>query len=78
MLFFAIIKVGDQILDVNGIDFLMIKHRDAVKVLKSYKMMNIMLRDVRKIPYSRTVLEKTEWLDDKAISRSEIFLLFSS
>ncbi len=69
MIFSIVIEAGDQILDVNGMDFLQIFHKDAVRVLKSYKMMSMILRDVRKIPYSRTILEKTEWLDDKVISR---------
>lgn len=50
-------------------DFLEISHRDAIRVLKAYKMMSIMLRDVGKVPYASTVLEKTNWLDDKSMSR---------
>eukprot|EP00794_Sanderia_malayensis_P015946 gene15946-17549_t len=72
------IQVGDQILNVNGVDFTEISHRDAVRVLKSHKIMNMVVKGVGKIPYSRTVLEKTEWLDDKAISRSSSMMSLSS
>ncbi|XP_065068288.1 uncharacterized protein LOC135693678 isoform X2 [Rhopilema esculentum] len=64
------IRAGDQIIDVNGLDFLEISHKDAVRVLKSYKMMSMILRHIGKIPYAKTLFERTEWLDSARTSRS--------
>jgi len=64
------IRAGDQIVDVNGIDFQEIAHKDAVRVLKGYRMMSILLRHIGKIPYARTIFEKTEWLESARTSRS--------
>ncbi|ESO07990.1 hypothetical protein HELRODRAFT_190836 [Helobdella robusta] len=45
------VKVGDQILDVNGHNFLDVDHVMAKKILKSSKELIITLKDVGKIPY---------------------------
>lgn len=47
-------QVGDQILEVNGQSFEETSHDDAVHVLKANKRMNIVLRDVGKVPHSCT------------------------
>ena len=54
---------------MNGLDFLEITHKDAVRVLKSYRMMSMIVKYTGKIPYSRTLFKKTEWLDSARTSR---------
>lgn len=56
------LKVGDQILDVNGDSFLDISHSSAVQVLKSSKHMMMTIKDVGKLPYARTTVDQTEWI----------------
>ena len=55
-------KVGDQILEVNGISFLGIVHSDAAHALRAQPCMVLKLKDVGKLPHSRvTTLGKTHW-----------------
>jgi predicted metalloprotease with PDZ domain len=42
--------IGDQILSVNGIDFLHITHSDAVKLLRNINQMSFHLRQINKLP----------------------------
>ncbi|KAG9477851.1 hypothetical protein GDO78_013045 [Eleutherodactylus coqui] len=56
------LKVGDQILDINGISFLSIPHDEAVRILRSSQHLMITVRDVGRIPHSRTVVDETQWL----------------
>ncbi|XP_054770143.2 whirlin-like [Lytechinus pictus] len=56
------LKVGDQILDVNSRNFLDIEHQDAVNILKSSKLMMMTIKDVGKLPYGRTTIDRTQWL----------------
>ncbi|XP_033105597.1 whirlin-like isoform X2 [Anneissia japonica] len=56
------LKVGDQILDVNGRSFLEIEHQEAVNILKSSKLMMMTIKDVGKLPYARTTVDKTQWI----------------
>ncbi|KAG8554441.1 hypothetical protein GDO81_003797 [Engystomops pustulosus] len=56
------LKVGDQILDVNGISFLSIPHDEAVRILRSSRHLMMTVRDVGRIPHSRTVVDETQWL----------------
>ncbi|KAL3872400.1 hypothetical protein ACJMK2_040328 [Sinanodonta woodiana] len=64
------IKVGDQILDVNGQSFLDITHAEAVRILKISSHMVIMLKDVGKLPIARRVVDQTNWLDRTPVPRS--------
>ncbi|KAI6649655.1 hypothetical protein LOD99_6659 [Oopsacas minuta] len=53
---------GDLIIDVNGVDFTNISHRDAISILKSHPVMLITLKHVGKIPVSITSQTgPTEW-----------------
>ncbi|XP_074655766.1 whirlin-like [Tubulanus polymorphus] len=56
------LKVGDQILDVNGRSFLDISHSEAVQVLKSSKHMMLTIKDVGRLPYARTTYDQTQWI----------------
>ncbi|XP_056395804.1 whirlin [Hyla sarda] len=56
------LKVGDQILDVNGISFLSIPHDEAVRILRSSRHLMMTVRDVGRIPHARTVVDETQWL----------------
>ena len=63
-----ILQVGDQILDVNGRTFLDISHGDAVKALKSSKHLMITVKDVGKLPYTRTTYDHTQWISDDELA----------
>ena len=53
---------GDLIIDVNGVDFTNISHREAISILKSQHVMLITLKHVGKIPVSITShTGPTEW-----------------
>ncbi|XP_048244992.1 whirlin-like isoform X1 [Haliotis rufescens] len=56
------IKVGDQVLDVNGRSFLDISHSEAVSILKTGRHMMITVKDVGKLPFAKTTIDKTQWL----------------
>ncbi|XP_075691518.1 whirlin [Rhinoderma darwinii] len=56
------LKMGDQILDVNGISFLSIPHDEAVRILRSSRHLMMTVRDVGRIPHARTVVDETQWL----------------
>ncbi|CAH1787596.1 unnamed protein product [Owenia fusiformis] len=56
------LKVGDQILDINGHTFLDITHAEAVQIIKSSKRMVVTLKDVRKLPHSRMLSDKPQWI----------------
>ncbi|XP_044124460.1 whirlin [Bufo gargarizans] len=56
------LKMGDQILEVNGISFLCIPHDEAVRILRSSRHLMMTVRDVGRIPHSRTVVDETQWL----------------
>ncbi|XP_063792498.1 whirlin isoform X1 [Pseudophryne corroboree] len=56
------LKVGDQILDINGLSFLSIPHDEAVRVLRSSRHLMMTVRDVGRIPHARTIVDETQWL----------------
>ncbi|KAG8447931.1 hypothetical protein GDO86_015154 [Hymenochirus boettgeri] len=56
------LKVGDQILDVNGCSFLSIPHNEAVRILRSSRHLMMTVRDVGRIPHARTIVDETQWL----------------
>ncbi|XP_071802297.1 whirlin-like isoform X1 [Asterias amurensis] len=64
----AELKVGDQILDVNGENFLDINHQEAVNILKSSKLMMMTIKDVGKLPYARTTIDRTQWITGDGVS----------
>ncbi|OWF39924.1 whirlin-like isoform X2 [Mizuhopecten yessoensis] len=64
------LKVGDQILDVNGHSFLDTTHAEAVRVLKTSHLMVITLKDVGKLPFARTTIDKTQWINQSLMTGS--------
>ncbi|XP_071485975.1 whirlin-like [Diadema antillarum] len=63
------LKVGDQIMDVNGRNFLDIEHQEAVDILKSSKLMMMTIKDVGKLPYARTTIDRTQWLTGDEVDK---------
>ncbi|CAL8384825.1 unnamed protein product [Gadus morhua 'NCC'] len=64
------LKVGDQILEVNGRSFLGIPHDDAVRVLKSSRHLMMTVKDVGRLPHARTVVGETKWIASSQISET--------
>ncbi|KAI6660960.1 Whirlin-like [Oopsacas minuta] len=60
------LKPGDQILEVNGIDFTNIPHSTAVKVLKSRGNLNLMVQRVGLIPRDRSGETHFIWIDPQS------------
>uniref|UniRef100_A0AAV2MPI8 PDZ domain-containing protein n=1 Tax=Knipowitschia caucasica TaxID=637954 RepID=A0AAV2MPI8_KNICA len=57
------LKVGDQILEVNGQSFVTISHDEAVHILKTGLQLLVRVRDVGKLPHARTIVDQTKWAD---------------
>ncbi|XP_042250581.1 whirlin isoform X1 [Thunnus maccoyii] len=64
------LKVGDQILEVNGRSFLGIPHDEAVRVLKSTRHLMMTVKDVGRLPHARTVVGETKWIASSQIAES--------
>uniref|UniRef100_A0A3P8W8M2 Whirlin n=1 Tax=Cynoglossus semilaevis TaxID=244447 RepID=A0A3P8W8M2_CYNSE len=64
------LKVGDQILEVNGRSFLSIPHDEAVRVLKSSRHLMMTVKDVGRVPHARTVVGETKWIASSQIAES--------
>ncbi|XP_053505463.1 whirlin isoform X1 [Ictalurus furcatus] len=64
------LKVGDQILEVNGRSFLSIPHDEAVRVLKSSRHLMMTVKDVGRLPHARTVVGETKWIASSQITES--------
>ncbi|XP_022532216.2 whirlin isoform X2 [Astyanax mexicanus] len=64
------LKVGDQILEVNGRSFLSIPHDEAVRVLKSSRHLMMTVKDVGRLPHARTVVGETKWIASSQITDS--------
>uniref|UniRef100_A0A3Q2GG58 Whirlin n=1 Tax=Cyprinodon variegatus TaxID=28743 RepID=A0A3Q2GG58_CYPVA len=64
------LKVGDQILEVNGHNFLSIPHDEAVRVLKSSRHLMMTVKDVGRLPHARTVVGETKWIASSQIGES--------
>lgn len=63
-------QVGDQILEVNGRSFLSIPHDEAVRVLKSSRHLMMTVKDVGRLPHTRTVVGETKWIASSQIAES--------
>ncbi|KAI5613040.1 whirlin-like isoform X1, partial [Silurus asotus] len=64
------LKVGDQIMDVNGHSFRSIAHDEAVQILKSSSHMLMMIKDVGRLPHARTIVDETKWISSPQIAES--------
>ncbi|XP_056602282.1 whirlin [Triplophysa dalaica] len=64
------LKVGDQILDVNGRSFRTIPHDEAVQILKNSRHMLMNIKDVGRLPHARTVVDETKWIPSVQIAES--------
>ncbi|XP_028981026.2 whirlin isoform X2 [Esox lucius] len=64
------LKVGDQILEVNGCSFLGVPHDEAVRVLKSSRHLMMTVKDVGRLPHARTVVGETKWITSSQIAES--------
>ncbi|XP_038965803.1 whirlin isoform X3 [Rattus norvegicus] len=64
------LKVGDQILEVNGRSFLSILHDEAVKLLKSSRHLILTVKDVGRLPHARTTVDQTKWIASSRIGES--------
>ncbi|XP_036915022.1 whirlin isoform X2 [Sturnira hondurensis] len=61
------LKVGDQILEVNGRSFLNILHDEAVKLLKSSQHLILTVKDIGRLPHARTTVDETKWIASSRI-----------
>ncbi|XP_004423419.1 PREDICTED: whirlin isoform X1 [Ceratotherium simum simum] len=61
------LKVGDQILEVNGQSFLSILHDEAVRMLKSSQHLILTVKDVGRLPHARTTVDETKWIASSRI-----------
>ncbi|XP_049751040.1 whirlin isoform X2 [Elephas maximus indicus] len=64
------LKVGDQILEVNGQSFLNILHDEAVKLLKSSRHLILTVKDIGRLPHARTTVDETKWIASSRIGET--------
>ncbi|XP_006890777.1 PREDICTED: whirlin isoform X3 [Elephantulus edwardii] len=64
------LKVGDQILEVNGRSFLSILHDEAVRLLKSSRHLILTVKDVGRLPHARTTVDETKWIASSRIGET--------
>ncbi|XP_076836141.1 whirlin isoform X2 [Brachyhypopomus gauderio] len=64
------LKVGDQILEVNGRSFLSVPHDEAVRLLKASRHLMMTVKDVGRLPHARTVVGETKWIPSSQITDS--------
>ncbi|XP_047237183.1 whirlin isoform X5 [Girardinichthys multiradiatus] len=64
------LKVGDQILEVNGQSFVTISHDEAVNILKSGHHLLMRVRDVGRLPHARTIVDETKWICGQVIAET--------
>ncbi|XP_053420743.1 whirlin isoform X2 [Nycticebus coucang] len=66
------LKVGDQILEVNGRSFLSILHDEAVQLLKSSRHLILTVKDVGRLPHARTTVDETKWIASSRIEETAV------
>ncbi|XP_063172095.1 whirlin [Candoia aspera] len=66
------LKVGDQILEVNGRSFLNISHDEAVKLLKSSRHLIMTVKDVGRLPHARATVDETKWINSSQIGETMV------
>ncbi|NXO44910.1 WHRN protein, partial [Locustella ochotensis] len=64
------LKVGDQILEVNGRSFLSIPHDEAVKLLKSSRHLIMTVKDIGRLPHARTTVDETRWISSAQLGET--------
>ncbi|XP_076211616.1 whirlin isoform X4 [Aptenodytes patagonicus] len=64
------LKVGDQILEVNGRSFLSIPHDEAVKLLKSSRHLIMTVKDIGRLPHACTTVDETRWIASSQIGET--------
>ncbi|KFP86070.1 Whirlin, partial [Acanthisitta chloris] len=64
------LKVGDQILEVNGRSFLSIPHDEAVKLLKSSRHLIMTVKDIGRLPHARTTVDETRWIASSQVGET--------
>ncbi|XP_068167055.1 whirlin-like [Antennarius striatus] len=64
------LKVGDQILEVNGQSFVTISHDEAVHILKTGCHLLMKVRDVGRLPHARTMVDETKWICSQTIAET--------
>ncbi|NXC90480.1 WHRN protein, partial [Cercotrichas coryphoeus] len=64
------LKVGDQILEVNGRSFLSIPHDEAVKLLKSSRHLIMTVKDIGRLPHARTTVDETRWIPSSQLGEA--------
>nr|XP_044997445.1 whirlin isoform X2 [Jaculus jaculus] len=64
------LKVGDQILEVNGRSFLSVLHDEAVKLLRASRHLMLTVKDVGRLPHARTTVDETKWIASSRIGES--------
>ncbi|CAL8250208.1 unnamed protein product [Boreogadus saida] len=63
---YPMLKVGDQILEVNGRGFVAISHDEAVHILKTCVRLRVRVRAVGRLPHARTAVDHTRWISNPA------------
>ncbi|XP_070811997.1 whirlin [Pituophis catenifer annectens] len=66
------LKVGDQILEVNGRSFLSISHDEAVNLLKSSRHLIMTVKDVGRLPHARATVDETKWITSSQIGETMV------
>ncbi|XP_005472966.1 whirlin isoform X3 [Oreochromis niloticus] len=64
------LKVGDQILEINGQSFVTISHDEAVHILKTGYHLLMKVRDVARVPHACTVVDEPKWISSRGIIES--------
>lgn len=54
-------QVGEQILEVNGQSFVVISHDEAVHILKTGRHLLVKVREVGRLPHTRTLPDQGGW-----------------
>uniref|UniRef100_A0A8C5RS31 Whirlin n=1 Tax=Laticauda laticaudata TaxID=8630 RepID=A0A8C5RS31_LATLA len=66
------LKVGDQILEVNGRSFLHISHDEAVNLLRSSRHLIMTIKDVGRLPHARATVDETKWITSSQIGETMV------
>lgn len=64
-------QAGDMILEVNGVSFEGISHKDAVSVLISRKDLSILVKTNRALPRHRYYYDECSWENGSSVSSSK-------